>query len=212
MSCHRPYPNLEHFKLNDTRCNSCQRRLEKQKLKRRSDEMEEEEEEKKSFIPGAEKETTGQEDETLLPLKKRKRARKLSDDEEDEVDDDEVEEDDDYDDEGDDERETWDEEEMKMMSKFKNKDEKKKNKRNAKNIRTETLLNYLNEAAVSSSGKKHQGSLELGKRKKRKYNRKTSSLTNEEADLVEERLLRSLLEYKKSFPTRSSIQFFLLTK
>ena len=71
------------------------------------------------------------------------------------------------------------------------------------------LLNYLNEAAASN-GKK---SVDLGnKRRKHKYTKKSPTLISEEADLVGERLVHSLLEYKKSFPARSTVQFFLLTK
>ena len=71
------------------------------------------------------------------------------------------------------------------------------------------MLNYLNEAAASN-GKKP---VDLAnKRKKHKYTKKSPTLMSEEADLVEERLMHSLLEYKKLFPAHSMVQFFLLTK
>ena len=64
------------------------------------------------------------------------------------------------------------------------------------------MLNHLNEAAVSN-GKKP---VDLAnKRKKCKYTKKSPTLMSEEADLVEERLMHSLLEYKKSFPARSTV-------
>ena len=100
---------------------------------------------------------------------------------------------------------------MKIMKKIEKKKQEKKEKKKWSGCTEphETLLNYLNEAAASN-GKK---AVDLGnKRKKCKYTKKSPTLTSEEADLVEERLMCSLLGYKKSFAARSTVQFFLLRK
>ena len=143
-----------------------------------------------------------------MPMTKRKRARKLVEDyKENKKHDKGVKDDNDMNanDEDDDDKE------MKMMNKLKQGKEKKKKRISKEAHQTETLLNYLIEAAASSD--KKPGYLELDKRKKWRYNKKVmSSPTIKEADQVEESLLWSLVEYKKSFLTHASIQFFLLTK
>ena len=69
----------------------------------------------------------------------------------------------------------------------------------------ETLLKYLN-----VEGKKQLTETEIQKKKKRKYNRKHAS-TDDHRDIEAwEDLVRALGNYKKTNPTKTSIQLFLL--
>ena len=74
---------------------------------------------------------------------------------------------------------------------------------------TETLLDYIN--VGHKKGKKKEVSFELAiKKKKRKSNKKLNGLTGEEANLIEENVVRSLMDYRRAFPGRATVQFFFM--
>ena len=74
---------------------------------------------------------------------------------------------------------------------------------------TETLLDYIN--VGHKKGKKKEVSFELAiKKKKRKSNKKLNGLTGEEASLIEENVVRSLMDYRRAFPGRATVQFFFM--
>ena len=74
---------------------------------------------------------------------------------------------------------------------------------------TETLLDYIN--VGHKKGKKKEVSFELAiKKKKRKSNKKLNGLTGEEANLIEENVVCSLMDYRRAFPGRATVQFFFM--
>ena len=74
---------------------------------------------------------------------------------------------------------------------------------------TETLLDYIN--VGHKKGKKKEVSFELAiKKKKRKSNKKLNGLSGEEASLIEENVVRSLMDYRRAFPGRATVQFFFM--
>ena len=74
---------------------------------------------------------------------------------------------------------------------------------------TETLLDYIN--VGHKKGKKKEISFELAiKKKKRKSNKKLNGLSSEEASLIEENVVRSLMDYRRAFPGHATVQFFFM--
>ena len=189
MSCHRPFDDLCYFELNPDRCNSCQKKLEKAKMKRT--EKREEEKRKRSPSPPVsdsdgeflhseveEEKVADDEEAQFLSSRSKKRRRICSSDE------DGCEDDDDLD-----------------------SARKKNRKKKKKETPDETLLKYLDE------GTRKQVSFDANKKKKRKYNRKQNSVDEgEDAGSAFEDLIRSLANYKRSCPSRTSIQIFLMSK
>jgi len=83
---------------------------------------------------------------------------------------------------------------------------KKNRKKKKKETPDETLLKHIDAET------KKQVSFDAIKKKKHKYNRKTSSADDGEDAAVFEDLIRSLVNYKRCCPSRTSIQVFLLSK
>ena len=76
--CHKPYPNLDKFQLNNSRCNSCQRRLERRKMMKKQESSEEmvregEKMSTSSTLPHSSEVGDMDDDDNVLPMKKRKR-------------------------------------------------------------------------------------------------------------------------------------------
>ena len=80
---------------------------------------------------------------------------------------------------------------------------KKGRKRNS----TETLLDYIEKGKK----KKKEVSFDLltGTKKKRHNRKRANGVNSKEAILVEEKLVCSLMDYRKTFPGQASVQFFL---
>ena len=82
-----------------------------------------------------------------------------------------------------------------------------KKSKKAKNP-TETLLDYIN--VGQKKGKKKEVSFELAIKKKKRKSKKLNGLSGEEANLIEEKLVRSLMDYRHTFQGHATVQLFLM--
>ena len=73
---------------------------------------------------------------------------------------------------------------------------------------TETLLDYIN--VGQKKGEKKEVSFELAIKKKKRKSKKLNGLSGEEANLIEEKLVRGLMDYRRAFPGRATVQLFLM--
>ena len=209
VCCHKPYNDLSFFDLHPDHCNSCQKKMEKVKMKKEVERWEEEQR-KRSMSPlisvsdgenlqseideevsslldapptpkAQDRKAEGGENSLESTSKKSKRTSRISDSSED----------DGYD----------EDEEADLFLTKKGKKTKKKQK-----DATQTLLKLLD------VGGKKQVSFEVNRKKKRKYNRR--QVTSEEGDdsSAFEELIHSLGNYKRSCPSRTSVQVFLMSK
>ena len=82
----------------------------------------------------------------------------------------------------------------------------KKNKK-VKNP-AETLLDYIN--VGQKKGKKKKVLFEPAIKKKKRKSKKLNGLSGEEANLIEEKLVCSLMDYRRAFPGHATVQLFLM--
>ena len=73
---------------------------------------------------------------------------------------------------------------------------------------TETLLDYIN--VGQKKGKKKEVSFELAIKKKKHKSKKLNRLSGEEANLIKEKLVCSLMDYRRAFPGHATVQLFLM--
>ena len=73
---------------------------------------------------------------------------------------------------------------------------------------TETLLDYIN--VGQKKGEKKEVSFELAIKKKKRKSKKLSGLSSEEVNLIKEKLVCSLMDYRHAFPGRATVQLFLM--
>ena len=73
---------------------------------------------------------------------------------------------------------------------------------------TETLLDYIN--VGQKKGKKKEVLFELAIKKKKHKSKKLNRLSGEEANLIKEKLVCSLMDYRRAFPGHASVQLFLM--
>ena len=73
---------------------------------------------------------------------------------------------------------------------------------------TETLLDYIN--VGQEKGKKKEVSFELAIKKKKQKSKKLNRLSGEEANLIKEKLVCSLIDYRRVFPGCATVQLFLM--
>ena len=73
---------------------------------------------------------------------------------------------------------------------------------------TETLLDYIN--VGQKKGKKKEVSYELAIKKKKRKSKKLNGLSGEEANLIEEKLVCSLMDYRCAYPGHATVQLFLM--
>ena len=59
-------------------------------------------------------------------------------------------------------------------------------------------------------GKKKEVLFELAIQKKKHKSKKLNGLSGEEANLIEEKLVRSLMDYRCTFPGHATVQLFLM--
>ena len=211
-ACHKPYPDLKYFKLSLHHCNSCQKKMDKSKIKKEMEKRGEEDLPRRKkgsqkrvvsyadvecgVAPSEDEEDTEYYECGLQSAPTQQQQQQEYEDEDSAIDvslppkkrksrnmiTSSSSEDD------------VDEQAMKVI--------KKKKKSGAP---AETLLKYLN-----VEGKKQLTETEIQKKKKRKYNRKHAS-TDDHRDIEAwEDLVRALGNYKKTNPTKTSIQLFLL--
>ena len=82
-----------------------------------------------------------------------------------------------------------------------------KKSKKAKNP-TETLLDYIN--VGQKKGKKKEVLFELAIKKKKSKSKKLSGLSGEEVNLIKEKLVHSLMDYRHAFPGHATVQLFLM--
>ena len=59
-------------------------------------------------------------------------------------------------------------------------------------------------------GKKKEVSFELAIKKKKRKSKKLSRLSSEEVNLIKEKLVCSLMDYRRAFPGHATVQLFLM--
>lgn len=225
-TCHKPYPELRFFKDGADRCNTCETRREREQMKKvgglkltdsllpfRSMSPSSDGESDDGFEPkisSSEKKTNN----------KRKARRRIESETEEEEATAEVGEEEDDDGGSSNAGDYMDVEESERVGSEKKSEETRdggdgevtrhsKKSKKGKNA-TETLLDYIN--VGHKKGKKKEVSFELAiKKKKRKSNKKLNGLTGEEASLIEENVVRSLMDYRRAFPGRATVQFFFMS-
>ena len=211
-ACHKPYPDLKYFKLSLNHCNSCQRKMDKSKIKKDMENRAEEDVVRRkkgggqrtvSYNPDVECGVpfNSEDDETeyydCAPQSTQTQQQQEYEDEDSAVD-------------------------VTLPCKKKRKarvvisssssedepdvhDAKSAKKRRRKGRPQETLLKYL-----EAAGKKQSEETEIQKKKKRKYRKRHASTDDNRDTEAWEDLVRSLGNYKKTNPARTSIQVFLL--
>ena len=234
-TCHKPYPELRFFKDGADRCNTCETKREREQMKKTGGLKLADSLPFRSMSPSSDGESVDGFDSKLSSSerktnnKRKKRtsnSRRIESETEEEAAAEVGEEDDDDDDGGSNAGDYMDVEEAdcnkrvgsdKSEETRDNEDDedgevtrrnKKSSSKKVKNV-TETLLDYIN--VGHKKGKKKEVSFELAiKKKKRKSNKKLNGLTGEEASLIEENVVRSLMDYRRAFPGRATVQFFFM--
>ena len=210
-ACHKPYPDLKYFKLSLNHCNSCQRKMDKSKIKKDMENRAEEDVVRRkkgggqrtvSYHPDVECGVpfNSEDDETeyydCAPQSTQTQQQQEYEDEDSAVD------------------VTLPCKKRKaraVISSSSSEDEpdvhdaKSTKKRRRKGRPQETLLKYL-----EAAGKKQSEETEIQKKKKRKYTKRHASTDDNRDTEAWEDLVRSLGNYKKTNPARTSIQVFLL--